>query len=161
MKRTIIISLLSLCASTFCFSQNSFYSEGIGFEYNKKSSVYQTNKNGITYISSFNIVITKSKIKKDVQVNVEKIVEKWADELEEYCYREKLKIKNRSEITDRTIGTTEIKTKSIDFEYGKKDVERLYAFVQEDYLITIRVTGTLNSDINMILNSFWFMPENN
>jgi hypothetical protein len=160
MKKIVIISLLLICTTTFCFSQNSFYSQGIGFTYKKNWTFSQRTENGITYISSSNIEISKFSVNKDNQIDTEKFVEKWADEMEEYCYRNMFKIKQRHEVTNRTIGTAEIETKSIDFEYGKKEIVRFYAFEKEDYLITIRVTGVINSDINMILNSFWFMPEN-
>jgi hypothetical protein len=161
MKKNVTISFLLICINTFCFSQTSFYSEGIGFEYNKKWSFSQTKdkEKDITYIFYSNITITKIKVKKDIQIEVDRFVEKWADEMEEYCYEKMLKIKQKSEITDRTIGAAGIETKSIDFEFGKKEVARLYAFSKEEYLITIKITGIINSDINMILNSFWFMPE--
>jgi len=162
MKKTVTISLLLICANIFCFSQTSFYSDGIGFEHNKSWTFSQTKEKekDITYISSSNIVIMKLKAKKDIQVDVEKFIEKWADEMEEYCYEKMLKIKRRSEITDKTIGAAGIEVKYIEFEYGKKEYERLYAFEKEGYLITIRITGAISSDNNMILNSFWFMPEN-
>lgn len=165
MKQTVIISLLLIWANIFCFSQTSFYSEGIGFEYNKRWEFSQKKDKDkdITYISSSNIVIMKLKAKKDIQVNVEKSLEKWGDEKEEQYQSSGLKIRQRSEITDRTIGAAAIATKSIDFElydrYGKNVSERLYAFEQADYLIMILIIGKINSDINMILNSFWFMPE--
>jgi len=182
MKRTVIVLLLAL-TGMICFAQSkTFYFDGISFEHHKSWEFSQTKENSTTNISSSNtkestsglfkigipsnVIITKSKVKEDLYIDIEGVVEQWADEMKEHCLKNKLSPRHKNSITDETIGANIIEAKFIDChcydKWGKLGVfERLYAFEQADYIITILVRGIIDAKIKMILNSFWFMPETN
>lgn len=158
MKKIIFLFTL-IQWSLICFSQNSYYLDGIGFEHPKKTKVSSKTDNGALYIFAGNVTIIKSNIDEDKQLNADQELKKIANEIEETG---SLPIIQRDEITTEKIGTQSIEAKSITITYKKKTFNRFYAFIQKRNLIIIITTGIAgktDKSTKMILDSFYYMPE--
>lgn len=158
--KNIFVILIFTCWAFVGFSQNSYYLDGIGFNYSPKTKIFDATEAGVTYVVAGNVTITKSKIDRDKRISAEQIVKKTSDEIEETTT---LPIIQRDDVINETIGIQSIETKSVTIIYKKKIFNRLYAFIQDDYLIQIVVTGVygkVDKNTKMILDSFYFMPEN-
>src|SRR5574344_611023 len=99
MKKTLYLLLLMFSTFT-CFSQKSFYSDGIGFEYPKKVVFLNKIENGTTYIYSYNVEIYKYKMNNENRIETEQFVNDWANNVEE---KSSLNIIQRGDIVNDTI----------------------------------------------------------
>lgn len=158
MKKIIFLFTLTWW-SLICFSQNSYYLDGIGFEYSKKTKVSSKIDNDALYIFAGNVTIIKSNIDEDKQLNADQELKKIADEIEETS---SIPIIQRDEITTEKIGTQSIETRFVTITYKNNIFNRFYAFIQEKNLIIIGTTGIAgrtDKNTKMILDSFYYMPE--
>jgi len=156
MKRVIVL-LLWICTTTLCFSE-TFYHDGISFEYGKGWRFYpsKTEKGMVLGFYRENEKI----------VNFQKSIADYEGSFEGYTeiFFEKLEenegIISKSQIINGTVNGNE--AKFVDIVYSNKVCQRVYLFEKKGYVIWIVLSQRgkkIGSGFSKILDTFKFNPE--